>query len=44
MTNTDLEGWYDRTYDVLLLGFMYHDYLVNTKSLVAELKAPVAKS
>ncbi|PKL28568.1 MAG: hypothetical protein CVV46_06220 [Spirochaetae bacterium HGW-Spirochaetae-2] len=38
MPDSELEEWYDRTYDLLLLGFMYHDYLINKKGLVHQLR------
>ena len=27
MSNKDLEEWYDRAYDIMLLALMYNDYL-----------------
>ena len=37
MPDNELEDWYDRTYDVLLLALMYADY-TNYQNLISNLK------
>ena len=38
MSVSELEDWYDRTYDLLLLGFIYLEYLTTSRELIQQLK------